>query len=155
VSLLSQTKLNFKIMKPLMALLTIIASVYHVEANFHISNGVLFGGGVGEALFACPSNNWDCSCFADGNGQIGVNAYGSLSLKGVEFFYVDKGLCGMGQLNFYLNDDKTTYNFYVNDGDGSLQGQCWPNSAGASCSNGAQHLSITDQLVCYSYICGS
>ena len=65
------------------------------------------------------------------------------------FFFVEAGLCGMGQLNFYKQDDGT-WKFYVDNGDGTLQGTCFQNQGRTTCPAGKVYL---EQLVCYSNIC--
>ncbi|KAF8329643.1 hypothetical protein F5887DRAFT_115510 [Amanita rubescens] len=103
------------------------------------------------SLQACPSNYYNCKCLLDGDraAQVVVNFQG-VGLLPDNFFSTIAGLCGMGQLNFYKQGDGH-WDFYVDGGDGSLQGTCYPNSADSSCFGTAVH----DQLVCYSYICGN
>ncbi|KAF8814055.1 hypothetical protein BYT27DRAFT_7180308 [Phlegmacium glaucopus] len=116
-------------------------------AEFHIIEGVAPGGGSG--LEACPSNYYDCDCLKDGDraARVLVNGEGVASLPD-NFFSVDAGLCGLGQLDFFKQSDEV-WNFYIHEGDGTLQGTCYPNNATNTCSG----FYFFDQLVCYSYIC--
>ena len=85
----------------------------------------------------------------DRRAQVLVNGQGVWTLPD-SFFSVEAGLCGMGQLNFYKQGDGH-WDFYVDQGDGSLQGRCYSNSAVTSCSGDLYN----DELVCFSYICGN
>jgi hypothetical protein len=125
-------------------------TVLSALANFHIVQGIAPGGGAG--LEACPSNYYNCDCLENGvrAARVVVNGNGVGSLP-ASFFSVDAGLCGLGQLNFYKQADGT-WNIYVNEGDGTLQGTCNSNTAVNSCSDG---FIFNDELVCYSYICGA
>ena len=124
--------------------------------NFHISQSVslqsIASGVSDESLIACPSNDYTCDCLEGGNRAAKVMVYG----QGVpgnlpdSFFSVNAGLCGSSQLNFY-NKGGGIWEFYQNNGDGSLKGTCYPNSASPGCPG----YLIDDQLVCYSNICGS
>jgi hypothetical protein len=133
-----------------LALMIAAVTIPSAIANFHIIQGIAPGGGAG--LEACPSNYYNCKCMRDGDraAQVLVNGGGVGSLPD-DFFSVKAGLCGLGQLNFYKQSNGA-WNFYVDGGDGSLQGTCYSNSGGSSCSGG---FIFYDKLVCYSYICGS
>jgi hypothetical protein len=117
-------------------------------ANFHVIQGIAPGGGAG--LEACPSNYYNCNCLKNGDraAQVLVNGQGVGSLPN-NFFSIKAGLCGLPQLNFYKNGNGA-WDFYINNGDGSLQGTCYPNRATTTCSG----FYFSDQLVCYSYVCG-
>ena len=125
-------------------------TILSARADFHIVQGIAPGGGAG--LEACPSNYYNCDCLENGNraAQVVVNGQGVGSLPD-SFFSVKAGLCGMGQLNFYKQGDGT-WDIYQNDGNGALQGTCNGNTATNDCQAG---FIFNDQLVCYSYICGS
>ena len=84
----------------------------------------------------------------DRAAEVRVDGKGVGSLDG-SFFSVESGLCGLGQLNFYKQSDGS-WDFYQNNGDGSLQGTCYSNTAITSC---LLAFNVYDQLVCYSYIC--
>lgn len=71
------------------------------------------------------------------------------------YFKLNKGLCGMGVLDFYKQSDGTTWKFYEAGGDGSVQGTCYKNTANWACSSTGTGVLVSDWLVCYSYICGS
>jgi hypothetical protein len=132
-----------------LAIVTAALTIPSALADFHIVQGIAPGGGAG--LEACPSNYYNCKCLKDGDraAQVLVNNHGVGSLPN-NFFSTKAGLCGAGQLNFYKQNDGH-WDFYVNNGDGSLQGTCYSNSAGTTCSDGFY---FYDQLICYSYICG-
>lgn len=114
-------------------------------ADFHIVQGG--SGSVG--IEACPSDYYNCKCMAkrDRAARVMFNDKPAESLP-ASFFYVQSGLCGVGQLNFYKQSDGT-WKFYDDNGDGTLQGTCYPNAATTKCSN----VLFFDQLVCYSNIC--
>jgi len=54
----------------------------------------------------------------------------------------------MPAMNFYKRGDGH-YDFYVANGDGSIQGTCYNNNAVLMCGD----TRVEDRLVCYSYIC--
>ncbi|KAJ6440236.1 dyp-type peroxidase [Purpureocillium lavendulum] len=114
--------------------------------NFHIGR-IIDCGGKWDAI-ACPSNEYNCDCFANGKsaaltpGNPGSDSY----------FQVKAGLCGMGALSFYK--DGNNYKFYVANGNGNQIGTCYPNSAatvGCSTTFGAEN--YVDGYVCYSSVC--
>jgi hypothetical protein len=127
-------------------------------ADFHIGEQFGVYGSqpdppTGTKYVACPSNYYNCNCFGRINPDRGVFIQGGQN-PGSATFSLDAGLCGMGQLNFYYQDNKGGWDFYVNDGDGSLQGTCYPNSDSKICSLPFVYtFKYTDSLVCYSYIC--
>jgi hypothetical protein len=138
-------------MKLAQSLALIISASFAIPlalADFHIVQGIAPGGGAG--LEACPSDYYNCNCLKNGDraAQVLVGGRGVGSLPD-SFFSVKSGLCGLGQLNFYKQGDGS-WKFYKDGGDGSLQGTCYKNTAGTSCSGG---FIFYDQLVCYSYIC--
>ncbi|KAJ2977919.1 hypothetical protein NQ176_g4098 [Zarea fungicola] len=105
--------------------------------------------------FACPSNYYQCKCFGQLSSDRGVKVK-SGSTTG-QYFSLESGLCGMGQLDFYYRPNLGHWEFYVNGGDGKVQGTCYSNSAETvRCGNPIfSNISAGyhDQLVCYSYIC--
>src|ERR1700733_14773485 len=118
-----------------LALLAIaVLTIPSALAAFHVVQGIAPGGGAG--LAACPSNYYNCKCLVNGDraAQIVVNGQGVGSLSN-NFFSIKGGLCGMGLFNFYKQGDGH-WDFYVDNGDGSLQGTCYSNSATTSCSGG-------------------
>ena len=121
-------------------------------ANFHISQRInLVERLLNGRMVACPSNDYTCDCLTGGNGAADVVVNGqTVENLPDSFFSVNAGLCGSSQLNFY-HVGGGIWDFYQNDGDGSLQGTCYPNSASSNCHAYAIH----DKLVCYSNICGS
>lgn len=107
---------------------------------------------------ACPSNYLNCNCYGGfaANADRGVQvSKGSTSGD----FSLNAGLCGMGQLDFYYRANLGHWEFYVDGGDGSIQGTCYKNDAKlAACGLSPYSILETnydDQLVCYSYICGN
>jgi len=136
-------------MKSISSALLFLVSVpiHQIGADFHISS--LMISGVDGGLIACPSNYLNCDCWINGDrGQLISGDPDSLGA----FFQVDEGLCGLGYLNFYEGAGGV-YDFYMDGGDGTLQGQCFPNSFTDHCSHPSA--TVVDQLVCYSYICGN
>jgi hypothetical protein len=133
-----------------LALMVAAVTIPSVIADFHIIQGIAPGGGTG--LEACPSNYDNCKCMKDGDraAQVFVNGKGVANLPD-DSFSLKAGFCGIGKLNFYKQSNGA-WNFYVDGGDGSLQGTCYSSNAGNSCSGG---FIFYDKLVCYSYICGS
>jgi hypothetical protein len=129
------------------------------SADFHIGTQVIYWSPTSTdpiqqtRYLACPSNYYNCNCFGGYSSDRGVVTTQSPASA---TFSLPAGLCGLGQLNFYYQQDKGGWDFYVNDGDGSLQGTCYSNSASTQyCFNNLPLLETvyTDSLVCYSYIC--
>jgi hypothetical protein len=73
---------------------------------------------------------------------------------GTPYFQVDS-VCGVGPLDFWKQDNGS-WLVYKKDGNGDLQGECWPANANpnddVSC---AGRTSYRDRAICYSYICGA
>ena len=139
-----------KFIQSILLLVTAALTIPSTLADFHIVQGIAPGGGAG--LEACPSNYYNCKCLKDGDraAQVIVNDKGVGSLPD-NFFSVKAGFCGMGKLDFWKRGDGH-WDIYQSGGDGSAQGTCYGNTAGTNCSPG---FFFNDQLVCYSYICGS
>lgn len=102
---------------------------------------------------ACPSNYYQCRCYGQVAPDRGVRLVSGATSGD---FSLAAGLCGMGRLDFYYRPNLDRWEFYVNKGDGTLQGTCYKNnpkseSCGGLLSNlqGIYH----DTMVCYSYIC--
>ncbi|CEG80558.1 hypothetical protein RMATCC62417_14876 [Rhizopus microsporus] len=138
-------------MNKLLALYCLILSVIaYASADFHISTGVATGGRTG--VVACPSNYWNCNCYGKGDRAGVVTDANNSGLGNItpdtNFFKIRKGLCGMGEMNFYKRNDGR-WEFYANNGDGKLLGTCYENKAIKKCTT----VLLTDKLVCYSYIC--
>lgn len=105
---------------------------------------------------ACPSNYYGCKCFGhiNANADRGVETLDGKAPSGN--FSLKTGLCGMKQLNFYYIQSKNKWQFYENNGDGKVKGECFRNSASSLCSlttGTAVTVIYDDMLVCYSYIC--
>ncbi|KAK3173169.1 hypothetical protein OEA41_006498 [Lepraria neglecta] len=105
-----------------------------VNANFHIStvtNTFVTGGSSDDTqtLYkTCPSNYWNCDCYANNDRAGDVNTYGGD--LGSSFFSVSP-MCGVGQMNFYANNGGL--DGYLNGGDGSVIANCYSNSATKNC----------------------
>lgn len=105
---------------------------------------------------ACPSNYFGCKCY----GKISPSADRGVSTRQRKpptgDFSIEAGLCGMGQLDFYYRAADNKWEFYVNGGNGDIQGTCYPNSTHDLCfltTSTILTVNYYDELVCYSYIC--
>jgi hypothetical protein len=135
----------------LLSLPALLGFVQQAKGDFHIFQGQQSGGGQGTG--ACPSNYYNCDCFAVGHRRAEVETHGTGTIDGLTFFQMKPSLCGMGTMNFYQQDDGS-WQFYIDGGDGTVQGTCYGNNAETTCTSEADNLIVTDKLVCYSYICG-
>ncbi|KAH0531004.1 hypothetical protein TsFJ059_005567 [Trichoderma semiorbis] len=142
-------------------LLAALGFASYAAADFHILTGPCsiapgWGGSLEDYAVACPSNYYNCKCMMDGdrtghviNGE--TPKYG-IHDTGSNYFELD-GMCGVGNMNFYLQGDGT-WLFYIAGGDGSVQGQCWPgDNSIKDCNEFSAACSLSNILVCYSYIC--
>jgi hypothetical protein len=104
-----------------------------------------------NTVIACPSNYYNCRCIQGGDRRVTIGADGGEPKDLPDgYFYTEGKFCGVGKLNFYERSDGH-WQFYKDGGDGSLQGECWSNTKSPStCGN----IAYSEQLVCYSYICG-
>ncbi|KAL6815404.1 hypothetical protein GGI42DRAFT_362790 [Trichoderma sp. SZMC 28013] len=115
------------------------------SADFHIME---FPGTTDK--LAIPSNKYNC-----GGVRYSTNKNNDIKGSiGSSFMYMRGGnLCGAKNLDFYKQSDGT-YLFYIHDGDGSVQGQCYHNEASKgvikNCDFG---YSYEEKLVCYTYFC--
>ncbi|KAF9511151.1 hypothetical protein BS47DRAFT_1195535 [Hydnum rufescens UP504] len=118
-------------------------------ADFHVLAGRQIGTG-GKDTVVCPSNFFNCKCFLDGQRRaLAVLA----DPTGTKISTIEN-LCGVGPLDFYKLPDGH-WDFYIHNGDGSLQGRCYKNIDIQDCKGNDGHDNIFyDQMVCYSYICG-
>jgi hypothetical protein len=126
-------------------------------ADFHIGQQDGDSAGPEGPIFskkyvACPSDYYNCHCYGSVNPERGVFTLSGQN-PGSATFSLKSGLCGMGQLNFYYQQSKGGWDFYVNGGDGSLQGTCYSNSDTKTCGKIGFLATYHDSLVCYSYIC--
>ncbi|KAL6860852.1 hypothetical protein J3F83DRAFT_717163 [Trichoderma novae-zelandiae] len=132
-----------------------------VAADFHILTGPCsiapgFGGSLEDYAVACPSNYYNCDCMLNGDRASHVVSgqtpkYG-LTDTGSSYFELG-GMCGVGDMNFYLQDDGT-WLFYIAGGDGSVQGTCYAgDNSIKDCNAFSAACSLSNILVCYSYIC--
>ena len=112
--------------------------------TIHIDDGV--GGDAGTR--ACPSNFYDCNYFTDLRHSEAVLPG---PFDGQHNVAILSGLCNMGQLNLFINSDGT-WSMYVDKGNGTIVGTCYPNTANTTCHS-AVYKTIVDKLVCYTNIC--
>ncbi|KAN0068725.1 hypothetical protein V8E54_013449 [Elaphomyces granulatus] len=121
-------------------------------ADFHIGlRSDVFGTPKLPQYIACPSDYYNCLCYGRPKSDRGVYIRYPQSPDNYSFS-LEAGLCGMGsQLNFYYQDNKGGWDFYVNNGDGTRQGTCYSNEDEETCLPDFIH--YTDELVCYSHIC--
>jgi len=140
------------------AIFAILLLLSPTLADFHIGEQVHNDRGITDTtdFVACPSNYYKCNCFGMPNPASDRGVYiKSGQSPASNSFSLDAGLCGMGQLNFYYRQDKGGWDFYVNGGDGSLQGTCYPNLHAKDEGCPIFQYTYKDLLVCYSYICKS
>jgi hypothetical protein len=147
------TFLTMKLTHSLALLVTAALTLPSTVADFHVTQVH----GSPTSLVACPSDYFTCDCLStdDRGAQIVVNGNEVTSLPS-NFFSTGRRFCGVQQLDFYYRSDTGIWQFYVNNGDGSLQGECYSNTASGSCWEPQEipaTLSWVDKLVCYSYIC--
>lgn len=108
---------------------------------------------------ACPSNYLNCKCYGDWPKRSDRGAIVSSRSTTGQYFSLKEGLCGMGKLDFYYRQNLGHWEFYVNNGDGKVQGTCHKATGPGlvkSCGGAFSVMSTVykDQLWCYSYICG-
>jgi hypothetical protein len=114
-----------------------------VAADFHVVDD---GSGI---LLACPSNYYKCDCFSNRKRAQFVENLTPLG----QYFELTAGFCGISKkLDFYRRSDMH-YDFYQNNGDGTVQGTCWYNTDAPGVKCGFPPATVREQLVCYSYIC--
>lgn len=138
----------------LLSAFSALSMVSVAYGNFHVGRTTLRINGVYAGHRACPSSQYGCSCF-----KAGSNVKLSGGRQELEtYFQIQPGFCGMGWLDFYKSSDGS-WDLYVNNGDGQVQGKCWSNSAYVACPLGSMPINSTleynDKLVCYSSICGN
>ncbi|KAJ2980381.1 hypothetical protein NQ176_g2680 [Zarea fungicola] len=109
--------------------------------------------------WACPSNYLNCKCYGDWPNRSDRGVKVSAGQPTGNYFSLNAGLCGMGKLDFYYRDNLGHWEFYVNGGDGTLQGTCYKATGSGLrklCGGPFTLISTTytDELWCYSYICG-
>jgi hypothetical protein len=138
-----------------LALLVVTALTMHSAlANFHILQKIdLYKDGSEPGAVACPSNYYNCKCF-QGHDRAATIAVGGTPVHTLPtgFFSTQGKFCGEDQMNFY-NRGNGLWEFYANNGNGIRLGYCNTpaKSQGTRCDG---EWLFTDQLVCYSYICG-
>ena len=123
-------------------------------ASFHVAT-IRIDEGVGSdasrllKTLACPAYLYHCLCFVKNNrDSVGVIPG---PFDGQHNVSIVSGLCGMGKLNLFKNSDGSWY-IYVDKGNGTIVGTCYPNTAYLTCNDGVD-TTIVDNLVCYSNIC--
>ena len=117
---------------------------------------------VGDALEACPgSSNFGCDCSA-GGVKFSSSAKTLEAVGGNQtFFSVDSGLCGMGKLDLYPDEQSSgSWIVYESGGNGTIQGTCSRSTASLVCS--VKHTLYTNErttvdelLKCNSGICSA
>lgn len=162
-------------------LIAVFAASITVQADFHVlgQKGVIEdlsagGGGVSEfeRLIGCPSNIFNCDCFADLRGgtqsangnDLGISFPGQ-PFPADNFFQLvppsdgDGNFCGEGALNFFLKQGVTdgSWEFFKDGGVGTVLGTCFPQSPDAELQTCIRGLGVTvtafDFLVCFSFLC--
>jgi hypothetical protein len=79
-----------------------------VLGDFHVAWTDSSFSGNGYFFFeACPSNKFNCDCFLFGDGLGSINANGGAPSPPSTFSILN--LCGESQMNFYQQDDGSTY----------------------------------------------
>ncbi|KAJ4863276.1 hypothetical protein T069G_04230 [Trichoderma breve] len=135
-----------KFLSPSALVLSLWAAGF-ASADFHIVEMP----GTTEKL-AVPSNKYNCGGIQyalDNNNKL-KGAIGSsfMSMHGAN-------LCGAKNLDFYKQSDGT-YVFYIHNGDGSAQGQCFHNESSrgkiGACGRGRGDV-YAEKFVCYTYFC--
>ncbi len=114
-------------------------------ADFHIVKYIDDDGDTSYQIL--PSNKYNCV-------QIGNFGYVSTGTPGDGYFQtISRSTCGItAPLDYYKRSDGH-YDFYINNGDGSLQGTCYYNVGSHTVCNGDTREKYYEQYVCYSYIC--
>lgn len=104
----------------------------------------------------CPSNYFGCQCY----GGLKATSGRGVSTKGNKpptgDFSINAGLCGVGQLDFYYRANENKWEFYIDNGNGQLQGTCYPNNGHDLCSlrtGTVITVNYYEELVCYTKIC--
>ena len=123
-----------------------------VSANFHAGKLSIPSGYTNHR--ACPSNQCNCGCFKGGAGGSNVVELPYPQQEFQTYFQVQSGLCGMPLMDFYRRPDGS-WEFYVNNGNGQVQGSCYSNSDRQRSAPFNATSSYEDRLVCYSSICGT
>ncbi|TEB33105.1 hypothetical protein FA13DRAFT_1773345, partial [Coprinellus micaceus] len=100
------------------------------SANFHVGKLSIPSGYTNHR--ACPSNQYNCNCFKGGAGGSNVVELPYPQQEFLTYFQVQSGLCGMPLIDFYKRSDGS-WEFYVNNGNGHVQGSCYSNSDRQSC----------------------
>lgn len=140
--------MHFKLTSKLLTTFTLLYQTVRVAADFHVGWALADNNVVNSYTTACPSNYYNCNCFFDDDRAALGPTYDVIADGGN--FSIEGGLCGLSQLDFY-NVGGGHYQFYVHNGDGTLQGDCYTNVGSVGCGGAIYE----DRLVCYSYICGS
>jgi hypothetical protein len=114
-------------------------------ADFHL----VAGSGFTSGQYAVASNKYYClGLDASCKNCHATVVQGDLLDAGSNYFQLESGLCGASVLDLYR--DGNEFKIYEHNGDGSVQGVCYPNNRdGIWC--GVIHFS--EHFVCYSYLC--
>lgn len=131
----------------LLLVATVVSIFTFCNANFHISR--VFSGTRTVKYLACPLNYWNCDCY------ISEDRAGHVSNQATDNFSID-GMCGVGQMNLYKDNNADTLSMYHNGGDGQVIGRCYRNTAERICRVGGSSPGlavVNDEWVCYTYVC--
>jgi hypothetical protein len=149
---------------------SLFISAVTVRADFHIlgQQGNVLGFGENaltqqtDQLIACPSNQFNCECFANQRGGVEATETGSnleISLPGVPFptrgfFSLKSGLCGARQLNLFRKEDGQTWDVFEDGGDGRAVATCSPTNSLNECQVSFDvRVAAFDLLICTSFLC--
>ncbi|KAF9516947.1 hypothetical protein BS47DRAFT_1340251 [Hydnum rufescens UP504] len=119
-------------------------------ANFHLIQGIDPHTNVGNVLVACPSNQYNCDCFTGADHGAEILDHSGIPGSPGDFFWTDRGLCGMPRLDFYKREDGH-WDFFTHNGDGTVEGRCYTNAGHQPII--CEGNSYIETLLCSSYIC--
>ncbi|KAF8223536.1 hypothetical protein L208DRAFT_1411669 [Tricholoma matsutake] len=131
-----------KFSQSLVFLVTTALTIPSTLANFHISFVS------SNKLWAIPSIEYSCfGLYAD---SVFIESASALP---PDYIGIPAGLCGEGPLNMYGNSDGTW--IFYRAGTTQVVGSCYPNVAYMECPAARSFITVQDQLVCYTTICGN
>jgi hypothetical protein len=126
-----------------------------VEADFHILGNIcdsVTGASSSQTWsqnVACPSDQYNCNCFVDGY----AGTFDFSGGPGDSFFWME-GICGGPSSGFNFYQTSSGYDFYINGGDGTLQGQCYNNLGTTSwCETFGGSCDSSELIWCSTYWC--
>ena len=105
---------------------------------------------INTTLHACPgAAQFGCECRAGATISSGGKELQVIT-ESLISFSVDPGLCGMGKLDVY-NQNNGSWTVYVSGGDGTIRGTCSPERASIPCDQIG--FNVSGVLYCISDIC--